>query len=406
MLSGRKIILGVTGSIAAYKAALLVRLFVKAGAEVRVVMTDAATEFVTPLTFSNLSQHDVFYGLWDGTWTEHVHLGGWADLMVVAPASANTLAKMANGICDNALTAVYLSAKCPVMVAPAMDADMMAHPSTQRNLDQLVADGVRIIPSESGFLASGLNGPGRMAEPENILEQVAAAFGPLPLAGKKVLVTAGPTREHLDPVRFLTNGSTGTMGYALAAEAQRLGAEVTLVSGPVSAPIDIPLEPVKVTSTADMFAAVTERAPTQDMIIMAAAVGDYTPANVSDQKIKKGGEDLVLQLQRTQDILKTLGARKPKGQILVGFALETNDEMAHAQRKLKSKNLDYIVLNSLRDKGAGFGTGTNKVTLINQNGDAERFPLKNKTEVARDILAHILNDSNDLNALNNNAPHA
>lgn len=393
MLSGKKIILGVTGSIAAYKAALLVRLFVKAGAEVRVVMTDAASQFVGELTFSNLSQKPVFKGLWDGSWTEHVHLGAWGDLMVIAPCSANTLAKLATGICDNALTAVFLSAKCPVMIAPAMDADMSIHPTTLRNLRQVQEDGIHLIDSDSGFLASGLHGKGRMAEPESILESVVAFLSPsqLPLSGQKVLISAGPTREHLDPVRFLTNGSTGTMGYALAAEAVRLGAEVTLVSGPVTTKLDPGVEPVKITSAADLFEAVSSRGPEQDILIMAAAVGDYTPAQVSDQKIKKGGGEFSLELKRTTDVLKYLGQHKPEGQFLVGFALETQNEVENAKGKLERKNLDLIVLNSLREKGAGFGASTNKVTLLHRNGQVDRCELKGKMEVAKDIWQSILN---------------
>lgn len=386
MLAGKKIIVGITGSIAAYKAALMVRLFVKGGAEVRVVMTEAAKQFVGPLTFSNLSQHAVFSGLWDGNWTEHVHLGAWGDLMVVAPASANTLSKMALGICDNALTAVYLSAKCPVMVAPAMDADMYQHPSTHRNLAQLARDRVNVLAAGKGFLASGLEGEGRMAEPEDILAAVEAHFGPKPLAGKKVLVSAGPTREPIDPVRFISNGSTGTMGYSLARQAAKLGAVVTLVSGPVALPADGPWELIKVSSAAEMFAAMTSRSAAQDMIIMTAAVGDYQPIEVSTTKIKKADKNLVLELGRTQDILKHLGETKPYGQVLVGFALETNDEEAHALDKMKRKNLDFIVLNSLRDFGAGFGGATNKVTVFGRDGQKQSFELKGKTEVAADIL--------------------
>lgn len=391
MLSGKKIIVGVTGSIAAYKAALLVRLLVKEGAEVRVVMTEAATRFVGALTFSNLSQNEVFQGLWDGTWTEHVHLGTWADAMVIAPCTANTLARMSHGICDDALTAVYLSSRCPVYIAPAMDADMSVHPSTARNMEQLVKDGIRIVDSESGFLASGLHGKGRMAEPEVILDRIKADFSdaPQPLAGKKILISAGPTREHLDPVRFLTNGSTGTMGYALAAQAKRLGAEVTLISGPCNPSIDPGVEPIGITSAADLFDAVTSRAPQHDVIIMSAAVADYTPAAPSDQKIKKKEGDFSISMDRTQDILKYLGAHKTPGQILVGFALETQNELQNAKRKLESKNLDFIVLNSLADKGAGFGTSTNKVTLVDRNGGHQDFPVKDKTEVAKDILNHL-----------------
>lgn len=385
MLAGKKIIVGITGSIAAYKAALLVRLFVKGGAEVQVVMTEAAKAFVGSLTFSNLSQRPVFSGLWEGTWTEHVHLGAWGDLMVVAPASANTLSKMAAGICDNALTAVYLSAKCPVMVAPAMDADMYRHPSTARNLALLKEDGVQVLPAGKGFLASGLEGEGRMAEPEDILAAVETHFGPQPLQGKRVLVSAGPTREAIDPVRFISNGSTGTMGYALARHAAALGAHVTLVSGPVALPSAGPWELHPVTSAAEMFDIITRHSATQDIIIMTAAVGDYQPVEVSSTKIKKGDKNLVLELRRTQDILAHLGSVKPSGQVLVGFALETDDEEAHALDKMRRKNLDFIVLNSLRDTGAGFGGVTNKVTLFSQDGQKHSFELKGKEEVAADI---------------------
>ncbi|MBP6639892.1 MAG: bifunctional phosphopantothenoylcysteine decarboxylase/phosphopantothenate--cysteine ligase CoaBC [Bacteroidia bacterium] len=386
MLAGKKIIVGITGSIAAYKAALMVRLFVKNGAEVRVVMTEAAKQFVGSLTFSNLSQQPVFSGLWDGNWTEHVHLGAWGDLMVVAPASANTLSKFALGICDNALTAVYLSAKCPVLVAPAMDADMYQHPSTFRNLNQLKKDGVQVLGVGTGFLASGLVGEGRMAEPEDILEAVINHFGPRPLQGKKVLVSAGPTREAIDPVRFISNGSTGTMGYALARQAANLGATVTLVSGPVALSPDGPWELINVNSAAEMFVAMTSRSADQDLIIMTAAVGDYQPVEFSPTKIKKADKNLVLELGRTQDILRHLGDTKPAGQVLVGFALETNDEEAHALDKMKRKNLDFIVLNSLRDSGAGFGGSTNKVTVFGRDGQKQSFELKGKVEVAADIL--------------------
>ncbi|MBP8073685.1 MAG: bifunctional phosphopantothenoylcysteine decarboxylase/phosphopantothenate--cysteine ligase CoaBC [Bacteroidia bacterium] len=386
MLAGKKIIVGITGSIAAYKAALMVRLFVKNGAEVRVVMTEAAKQFVGSLTFSNLSQQPVFSGLWDGNWTEHVHLGAWGDLMVVAPASANTLSKFALGICDNALTAVYLSAKCPVLMAPAMDADMYQHPSTFRNLNQLKKDGVQVLGVGTGFLASGLVGEGRMAEPEDILEAVINHFGPRPLHGKKVLVSAGPTREAIDPVRFISNGSTGTMGYALARQAANLGATVTLVSGPVALSPDGPWELINVNSAAEMFVAMTSRSADQDLIIMTAAVGDYQPVEFSPTKIKKADKNLVLELGRTQDILRHLGDTKPAGQVLVGFALETNDEEAHALDKMKRKNLDFIVLNSLRDSGAGFGGSTNKVTVFGRDGQKQSFELKGKVEVAADIL--------------------
>jgi phosphopantothenoylcysteine decarboxylase / phosphopantothenate---cysteine ligase len=392
MLSGKKIIVGVTGSIAAYKAAPLVRLFVKEGAEVRVVVTQAAQKFVGDLTFSNLTQHPVFSDLWSGTWTEHVHLGTWADLMVIAPASANTLGKMAWGLCDNALTAVYLSARCPVMVAPAMDADMYAHPQTQRNLKQLENAGVEVIPVGVGFLASGLEGAGRMAEPEAIFERVKEFFGGDPLKGIKVLITAGPTREYIDPVRFISNPSTGKMGYALAAEAHRLGAEVTLISGPVDASLRAPVEPVRVISADEMYEATMSRLKGQHLVIMTAAVGDYRTESVAKDKIKKADGGLTLDLVRTRDILATAGKQKESAQVLVGFALETENEIENARKKLEAKALDYIVLNSLRDAGAGFEKDTNLVTLLNKRGDVERYPLESKTAVARMLLARIITD--------------
>jgi phosphopantothenoylcysteine decarboxylase/phosphopantothenate--cysteine ligase len=391
MLADKNIIVGITGSIAAYKAALLVRLFVKQGARVRVVMTEAAKQFVGPLTFSNLSQQPVFSGLWDGTWTEHVHLGAWADLMVIAPASANTLAKMAHGICDNALTAVFLSAKCPVMVAPAMDADMYQHPSTLRNLAQLRADGAHVLQAGEGFLASGLHGEGRMAEPEEIIAAAVSLLSPKPLLGKRVLISAGPTREPIDPVRFISNGSTGTMGFALARRAALLGAQVTVVAGPVAIGDEPGLNIHRVSTAEEMFVAMTSRAQDQDIIIMTAAVGDYMPTEVSATKIKKGDENLVLTLGRTKDILKHLGDHKPARQLLVGFALETNDEEAHALGKMERKHLDFIVLNSLRDHGAGFGNATNKVTLFSRKGEKHIFELKAKDAVAADIWSVLCN---------------
>ncbi len=391
MLAGKNIIVGITGSIAAYKAALLVRLFVKNNAQVRVVMTDSAKQFVGELTFSNLSQAPVFSGLWDGAWTEHVHLGAWADLLIVAPASANTLAKMAHGICDNALLAVILSAKCPVMVAPAMDLDMYQHPSTLRNLAQLQADGVQVLQAGTGFLASGLHGEGRMAEPEDIFSAALSALSPKPLAGKRVLISAGPTREPIDPVRFISNGSTGTMGFALAQQATLLGAKVTVVAGPMGAQPERGLEVHKVNTAEEMFEAMTSRSGSHDIVIMTAAVGDYQPLEVSPIKIKKGDENLVLTLGRTRDILKHLGDHKPNGQLLVGFALETNDEEAHALGKMERKQLDFIVLNSLRDSGAGFGSTTNKVTLYSRKGEKHSFALKDKNAVAADIWSVLCN---------------
>lgn len=393
MLKNKKIIVGVTGSIAAYKTAFLVRLLKKAGADVRVVTTDGARKFVSDLTFSNLSQHEVFSDLWGGEWSEHVHLGLWADLMVVAPATANTLAKMATGQCDNALLAVYLSAKCPVWVAPAMDADMYQHPATQKNLRALRENGVHIIEAEEGFLASGIEGPGRMAEPENIMAALRDAFEPGPLTGKNVLISAGPTRESIDPVRFVSNRSTGTMGWLLAATAKSMGAHTTLVSGPVSPTVDFDGELVRVESAEEMYQAVTSRSESADIIIMAAAVADYTPQETADHKIKKKDGDLTIAMKRTKDILKELGQKKKKGQILVGFALETNDELENAKGKLERKNLDFIVLNSLRDKGAGFGKDTNKITILDKTGRDFRYPLKSKAEVALDILSKIASDN-------------
>ena len=386
MLAGKKIIVGITGSIAAYKAALLVRLFVKGGAEVKVVMTEAAKEFVGELSFSNLSQNPVFSGLWDGTWTEHVHLGAWADAMVIAPATANTIAKMATGLCDNALMAVFLSAKCPVLVAPAMDADMYIHPSTKRNMAQLIEDGHQLMDAGNGFLASGLIGDGRMPEPEEIYAATERLFIPQTLVGKNILISAGPTREHLDPVRFISNGSTGTMGYAIARHAAARGANVTLVSGPVTQPALPGVKILPVVSAQDMFEAITAISDQQDMIVMTAAVGDFKAAEIANKKIKKGAEGLALTFSRTRDILKHLGEHKPNDQILVGFALETNDEEVNALGKLKRKKLNYIVLNSLRESGAGFGRNTNKVTIFSENGEKNGFEMKEKDKVAQDIL--------------------
>lgn len=389
MLQHRKIILGVSGSIAAYKAVFLLRLLKKAGATVRVVLTPAVSEFVGELTFSSLADGKVFSGLWGAGWSEHVEWGTWADLMIVAPATANTLGKMANGLCDNALTAVYLSARCPVMIAPAMDADMFLHPRVQANLEALKGLGNQILLTGTGFLASGLEGPGRLLEPEEILAHVIARFSDRPLAGKKVLITAGPTREPIDPVRYISNYSSGKMGYALAEEAQRLGATVTLVSGPTSLPAVPGVKLLRVSSTAEMMQAVMSVADEQEILILSAAVSDYTPATVADQKIKKKTDEFSLELKKTPDILRTLGEQKRSGQLLVGFALETENELENALKKLRSKNLDLIVLNSLADPGAGFSVDTNKITLIDKNEEIERFPVKPKREVAADILARV-----------------
>lgn len=391
MLSGKKIILGLTGSIAAYKSVVLLRLLRKAGATVKVVTTPAVKEFVGELTLSTLSGQPVFSGLWEAGWSEHVALGTEYDLLVVAPASANTLAKMAHGLCDNALMAVYLAARCPVMVAPAMDADMFLHPRTAANLGILRRDGVKVLPVGNGYLASGLEGPGRMAEPEEIFAEIERHFAHGPLTGKKVLVTAGPTREAIDPVRYLSNHASGKMGFALAEAARDLGADVTLVSGPVSLPNPAGIHVVRVESAAQMFEAVTARHLDQDIVIKAAAVADYTPANPASQKLKKQDQELRIELERTQDILFYLGANKPAGQMLVGFALETNDALEQARNKLHRKRLDLIVLNTLEDAGAGFGHDTNLVTLIDAGGGEQRLPLMSKRQTADAILARILN---------------
>jgi phosphopantothenoylcysteine decarboxylase / phosphopantothenate---cysteine ligase len=390
-LHGKKIILGVSGSIAAYKAVVLLRLLQQAGAEVRVVLSPTVERFVGKLTFSALTQAPVFDGLWDAQWSEHVSLGNWADLMLIAPATANTLAKLAQGHCDNALTAVYLAAACPVMLAPAMDSDMYQHPAVQANLARLRSYGHQLLPTETGYLASGLEGPGRLLEPAAIVEAVVDFFSEnKPLRGQKLLISAGPTREPLDPVRFLTNRSTGKMGYALAREAVAQGAEVCLVTGPVSlSPPPGLHELVAVETAAQMAEAILSRAPAQDVIIMAAAVADYAPAEVAAHKLKKHAGELSLPLTRTTDILHRLGQEKPQGQVLVGFAMETQDELANAQKKLAAKRLDFIVLNSLTQPGAGFAHDTNQVTLIHREGEVEALPLQAKTEVATAILQRI-----------------
>lgn len=391
MLAGKKIILGITGSIAAYKAPLVVRLLVKAGAEVRVMMTPAAADFVSSLTLSTLSKNPVLIELFDeASWANHVMLGRWADVMLIAPLSCNTLSKMANGQCDSLLLAVYLSATCPVMVAPAMDEDMWHHPATRENLEKIRQYGCSVIPVGHGELASGLVGEGRMAEPEELVQHLERYFGRSgQLKGKKALVTAGPTYEAIDPVRFISNHSSGKMGYALAEELSGRGAEVTLVSGPV--PVKHTLNGVHLVQvrTADEMYRACMEASDYDIAIMAAAVADYTPVEVSDQKIKKKEEEFTLRLKKTGDILKTLGGQKKDGQILVGFALETTDEKENALKKLSGKNADIIVLNSLNDKGAGFGGDTNKVTLYFKRGEEKEIGLKSKTEVAHDIVDSI-----------------
>ncbi|MBB2149295.1 bifunctional phosphopantothenoylcysteine decarboxylase/phosphopantothenate--cysteine ligase CoaBC [Pedobacter gandavensis] len=394
MLENKNIILGVCGSIAAYKSAILVRLLVKAGANVKVILTADAANFITPLTLATLSKNPVYTQYFDpetGVWSNHVELGLWADFMVVAPASANTLAKMATGICDNLLSAVYLSAKCPVFVAPAMDLDMWKHESTQHNLEKLLSYGNQVIPPGDGELASGLYGAGRMAEPEDILSFLnEAAKKALPLLGKKVLVTAGPTYEAIDPVRFIGNHSSGKMGFAIADVFTSLGAEVTLITGPTAEKSNSTLNRIDVVSAADMLAACETAFPKTDIMVMSAAVADYTPVAAADQKIKKNSAEFSLELKKTTDILATLGQVKTNHQILVGFALETENEEAYAKAKLSKKNLDLIVLNSLNDKGAGFKLNTNKITIFNKAGEKTVFETKSKTEVARDICNEIL----------------
>lgn len=390
MLQGKKIVLGITGSIAAYKACYLIRGLIKQGAEVQVVITPAGKEFITPLTLSTLTGKPVvseFFDRRDGSWHSHVQLGLWADAMIIAPATASTIGKMANGIADNMLITTYLSMKAPVFVAPAMDLDMYAHPSTQKNLDTLRSYGNHIIEPATGFLASKLEGKGRMEEPENIIKVLDRFFEETTdLKGRKILITAGPTYEKLDPVRFIGNYSSGKMGIALAEECAARGAEVELVCGPVSIPTTHPgIHRTDVESAAQMYQTATTLFPEADAAILCAAVADFTPAAVADNKIKREGNRLTLELEPTRDIARELGQMKKPGQVMVGFALETNDEKSHAKEKLQKKNLDFIVLNSLQDEGAGFRHNTNKVTFIDKEGETP-FPLKSKKEVARDIV--------------------
>lgn len=390
MMKGKKIVLGITGSIAAYKAAVLTRLLIKKGAEVQIVITPAGKEFITPITLSALTSKPViseFFSQRDGTWHSHVDLGLWADAMLIAPATASTIGKMANGIADNMLITTYLSMKAPVFVAPAMDLDMFAHPATQHNLDILRSYGNHIIEPTAGELASHLVGKGRMEEPENIVAALDDFFQKnSSMAGKKILITAGPTYEKIDPVRFIGNYSSGKMGYALAEECAARGAEVTLVSGPVNLSVNHPnINRIDVESAEQMYNACMSHYPTSDAGILCAAVADFTPECVADKKIKREKDDLTLNLRPTHDIAAALGKIKTDSQRLVGFALETNDETAHAQDKLKRKNFDFIVLNSLNDKGAGFRCDTNKITIID-SGKAEEYPLKTKKEVAADII--------------------
>lgn len=393
-LKGKKIILGVTGSIAAYKSAQLIRLLVKEGVEVKVVMTALAKEFITPLTLATLAKSPILVDFFDptnGNWNSHVDLGLWADAYLIAPATANTIGKMANGIADNLLLTTYLSAKCPVFVAPAMDLDMFAHLANQRNLESLRSIGNYIIEPGSGELASGLEGKGRMEEPENIVRYLDDFFTPKTLLGKKILITAGPTYEKIDPVRFVGNYSTGKMGFALAEVCAKQGAEVCLVTGPVQMKTVHPnIERVDVESAAQMFEEVTNRFYAADGAILCAAVADFTPKHTAEAKIKREKDDLVLELKPTQDIAAFVGEMKSGSQFIIGFALETNNEEANAQSKLERKNFDFIVLNSLRDEKAGFGFDTNKISIIHRSGEKIEFDLKNKQAVAEDIVAEIV----------------
>lgn len=391
LLKGKHILLGITGSIAAYKSATLVRLLVKEGAQVRVVMTDMAKHFITPLTLATLSKNPIlvdFYNPENGDWNSHVSIGLWADLYLIAPCSANTIGKMVGGIADNLLLTTYLSAKCPVAIAPAMDLDMYKHASTQANLALLVKRGVTVIEPAAGELASGLEGKGRMEEPERIVPQLEAIFAKGgTLAGKRVLITAGPTREAIDPVRYITNHSSGKMGYALAREFANRGAEVLLVSGPASVSLfhpNVRMEPV--VTARQMFEKTKEAHDWADVIVLCAAVADFTVADAAVTKIKREKANYALELTPTQDIAAWIGEHKRAGVVSVGFALETDREMEHAKGKLCRKNLDMIVLNSMREKGAGFGVDTNKVSILLREGEVLEFPLKNKAEVAADIV--------------------
>jgi phosphopantothenoylcysteine decarboxylase/phosphopantothenate--cysteine ligase len=396
-LAGKKIALGISGSIAAFKSILLVRLLVKQGAEVKVILTPAAKDFVSPLVLSTLSKNEVVIDLFEeNSWANHVALGRWADLMIIAPLSCNTLAKMATGMCDNLLLAVYLSATCPVMVAPAMDEDMWKHPSTKRNINRLNEFGNLIMPVTAGELASGLIGEGRMSEPEDILSFVQQFFlTQTDFKGKKILITAGPTFEAIDPVRFIGNHSSGKMGVAIAEEFAKRGAAVELVLGPSSQQVSWPgITITHVTSAEEMFNACDVLFPSCQVAVMSAAVADYTPVVVAKDKLKKNDNELTIELRRTKDILAHLGTLKNNDQVLVGFALETQNEKAYALKKLEAKNADLIVLNSLNDQGAGFGKDTNKITIFDKNKQEYSFPVKSKKEVAKDIvdtIKHVVN---------------
>ena len=392
MLKGKKIVLGITGSIAAYKACNIIRLLIKAGAEVQVVITPAGKEFITPITLSALTQKPViseFFSQRDGTWHSHVALGLWADAMLVAPCTAASLGKMANGIADNMLITTYLSMKAPVFVAPAMDLDMYAHPTTQENLKKLCSMGNHIIEPQSGFLASGLEGKGRMEEPEKIVAYLDDFFEKKDLTGKRIIITAGPTYEKIDPVRFIGNYSSGKMGFALAEECARRGGEVTMIVGPVALKTTHPsIRRIDVENCEQMYQAAISAFPECDAAILCAAVADFRPASIADKKIKREGDDLIIRLQPTHDIAAALGKIKKSNQVLAGFALETNDEEANAEEKMKRKNFDFIVLNSLRNEGTCFGSNDNQITIINKT-EKKVFGKKSKTEVAHDIIEEL-----------------
>ncbi len=393
MVEGKKVLLGISGSIAAYKSILLTRLLIKAGAEVKVVMTPSAKDFVTPLSLSTISKNEVLTELISNdSWNNHVQLGRWADVMLIAPLSCNSLAKMANGLCDNLLLATYLSATCPVVVAPAMDEDMWNHPATKANMLRLEAYGTRVIPVEKGELASGLYGNGRLAEPETIISFLEKNFFfNEELKGKKALVTAGPTHEPFDPVRYISNQSTGKMGVAIALELAHRGADVELVLGPSAIEIhDARIAVTRVQSAEEMYNACMEKFPSVQIAVMSAAVADYSPVSFSSEKIKKNSDTLTLELSKTKDILRALGAQKKPGQIVVGFALENKDEAIYARKKLATKNADLIVLNSLNDAGAGFGFDTNQVTIFSKDGSETAYPQKSKQKVAGDIVDRII----------------
>lgn len=395
MLRGKNILVGVTGSIAAYKSAILIRSLVKEGARVQIIMTPAATEFISPLTLSTLSKNPVnqdFFDTKSGQWASHVDLGLWADLYIIAPATANTIAKFANGICEDLLAAVYLSARCPVFIAPAMDLDMYRHNSTTANISTLKSFGNRIIDADHGELASGLVGEGRMAEPDKIVQIIETFFATdLPLKGKNVLVTAGPTHEAIDPVRFIGNHSSGKMGYAIAEELAERGAMVKLVSGPSHLSTEHPnISKYNVNTAEEMYQESQMSADSADVMVLAAAVADYKPIKKASEKIKKQDISMMLELTKTIDIAASLGKEKKEGQFIVGFALETENGLANASEKIEKKNFDLIVLNSLKDAGAGFGHDTNKVTIIDKKGAQKNFDLKSKKEVARDIVVEII----------------